>query len=162
MKNKKPKIITLETCINKFSQDIQITYSSPFVLYYGESIYGIKLKTPLSEVIKPQDKEEKKMILLLYDNTEIDINNKNTINIVLLIESVKKYELKGIKEKTLKNIISDSSVIKLDLKWCIFKYKENKIDINKKFDDLANDEDKKKLKIILTVNYTIPLIVNYK
>ena len=101
------------------------------------------------------------MILLLYDNTEIDINNKNTINIVLLIESVKKYELKGIKEETLKNIISDSSVIKLDLKWCIFKYKENKIDINKKFDDLANDEDKKKLKIILTVNYTIPLIDNY-
>ena len=151
----------LETLINRFAQDIQVTYSSPFVLYNGESISGKELKTPLSEIIKPHDKEEKKMILLLYENTEIDTNIKNAINIVLLIESVKKFELKGIKEETLKNIIRDSSAIKLDLKWCIFKYKENTIDINKKFDDIANDEDKKKLKLILTVNYTIPLIVNF-
>ena len=48
----------LETLINRFAQDIQVTYSSPFVLYNGESISGKELKTPLSEIIKPHDQPE--------------------------------------------------------------------------------------------------------
>ena len=149
---------SLEQYINKFAKDINVNYSSPMVLYRGESLFGDKLKKPLCEIIKPGDKIT---TMILFQYTESDINPQDEINIILSIESVKKFQLKGKREDIIKDIISKSSIIKIDLKWCIFKYKENEIDINKKFDDIANDEDKKKLEIIITMNYTIPLIVNF-
>lgn len=149
---------SLEQYINEFSKDINVNYSSPMVLYRGESLFGDKLKKPLCEIIKPGDKIT---TMILFQYTESDINAQDEINIILSIESVKILQLKGKREDIIKDIIRKSSIIKIDLKWCIFKYKENEIDINKKFDDIANDEDKKKLEIIITINYTIPLIVNY-
>lgn len=149
---------SLEQYTNKFAKDINVNYSSPMVLYRGESLFGDKLKKPLCEIIKPGDKIT---TMILFQYTESDINAQDEINIILSIESVKILQLKGKREDIIKDIIRKSSIIKLDLKWCIFKYKENEIDINKKFDDIANDEDKKKLEIIITINYTIPLIVNY-
>ena len=100
------------------------------------------------------------MTLLVYQNTDFDIKDLEKIIIILSIETVKIKKLEGQKGDTIKDIIKNSDIIKIDFKWCIFKYNENEIDINKKFDDIAIDEDKKKLKIELTVNYTIPLIVN--
>ena len=81
--------------------------------------------------------------------------------ISLTIEPAKNPILKGIKGQTIKEIIQENNIIKIDLKWCIFKYKENEIDINKKFDDIANNEDKQTSTIIITLNFTIPLIVKY-
>ena len=49
----------------------------------------------------------------------------------------------------------------LDFKWCEFKYKDNKINIEQNFDNIANDEDKKQLKMVIYVKYTIPLIVKF-
>ena len=69
--------------------------------------------------------------------------------------------MEGIKGETIRDIISKSSIIKIDLKWLIFKYKENEFDLDKYFDDIADDEDKTKLEIIITVNYLIPLVVNF-
>lgn len=149
---------SLEQYTNKFAKDINVNYSSPMVLSRGESLFGDKLKKPLCEIIKPGDKIT---TIILFQYTESDINAQDEINIILSIESVKILQLKGKREDIIKDIIRKSSIIKIDLKWCIFKYKENEIDINKKFDDIANDEDKKKLEIIITMNYTIPLIVNF-
>ena len=106
----------LEMYINQFAQDIKVNFSSPYVLYKGECLFGAELKKPISEIIKPQDKADKIMTLLLYENTEFDKYNQDEIKIILSIESVKKYELKGIKGEALKNIIMVSSIIKIDLK----------------------------------------------
>ena len=98
------------------------------------------------------------MLLLVYQ-LEFDISQDDEIIIVLLIESVKIKKLSGKKSEKIKEIIKSS--IEFDFKWCIFKYRENNIDIEKKFDDVEDNMDKKQLKIVITVNYTIPVIANF-
>ena len=71
------------------------------------------------------------MALLLIENSGFDMHDQDEILIILTIESAKKPTLKGIKGQTLKEIIQENNIIQIDLKWCIFKYKENEIDINK-------------------------------
>ena len=67
-------------------------------------------------------------------------------------------EVNGKRGEKIKDIIKNS--IEFDFKFCNFKYGDNEIDIEKKFDNIANNEDKKQLKIVINVIYTIPLIVN--
>ena len=98
------------------------------------------------------------MVLLVYKK-EIDFIVENEFIIILSIESVKIVEIYGKKEEKIKDIIIENS-IKLDFNWCKFKYKVKEIDLEQKFDNIADDDDKKKLKIEITVNYIIPLIVN--
>jgi len=135
---------SLETYIKIFFDEFKLNYPSFLVLYDGNSFFGEVLKKPISEIIKGQDKKDKKMTLLLYENSASDIHDQDEIIIVVFVESAIKHELKGIKGQTIEDIIRGCSKIKIDLKWCIFKYKENNIDISKKFDEIANDEDKKK------------------
>jgi len=153
----------LEKYINLFISNYKEDYSSSFlyILYSGESTFPDKFKRPIKEIIKPRDKKNKLMVLILCKNTEINKHDLDKIHIVLSIEDVKKEELEGIKGETIRDIISKSSIIKIDLKWLIFKYKENEFDLDKYFDDIADDEDKTKLEIIITVNYLIPLVVNF-
>ena len=151
----------LEKYIIDFVKSINVDYSSIYVLYNGISLFGEALKKPISQIIKSQDKKDKIMTLLLDKNTIFNINDEDEIIIVLSIESVKIVKLNGKKGEIIRDIIKNSSLIKFDLKWCIFKYKENEIDINKKYNDITNDEDKRKSEIIITLNYSIPLIVNF-
>ena len=73
---------------------------------------------------------------------------------------MKTEQLKGKKGDIIKDIIENSSLIKLDLKYYIFKHGENEIDLNQNFDNIANDYEKKDSRLPITVNCTIPLIVN--
>ena len=149
---------SLEYYINDFIKYTGEDYSSsfPLVLYRGESYFGDKLKQPISKIIKSEDRMNKMMILLVYPSSGSGKHELDKINIILTIEDIKKEELIGIKGEAIKDIINKSSIIKIDLKWCTFKYKGDEIDIDKKFDEIANNEDKNKLEIIITVNYKIP------
>ena len=151
--------ILLEQCVINFAKDIKEDFSSLYALYGGGPLFGEDFKKPLSQIIKPPDKIEKLITLLFYKNTIFNIADEKEIQIVLSIESVKVVNLSGKKGDIIKDIIRNSSSIIFDLKWCVFKYKENEIDLNKKFDDIANDEDKVALKITLELTYTIPLKV---
>ena len=151
----------LEKYINDFIDEFKLKLSSLYVLYDGKCLFGKELKKPISKIISKIDKENKKMALLLRGNSVFDIHEQDEIKIILSIEPSQTPELKGIKGQTIKEIIKEKFIIKIDLKWCIFKYKENEIDINKKFDDIANNEDKRRSTIIITLNFTIPLIVHY-
>ena len=150
----------LENKLKHFAKSNHLNVSTLYILYDGISLFGNQLKKHISEIIKKQDKEDKIMTLLLYQNTEYDITEEDEITIVLSIESVEAVTLNGKKGDLIRDIIKNSSSIKFDLKWCIFKYKAKEIDLNQKLDDIANDNDKKKLKIEITLNYTIPLFVN--
>ena len=55
---------------------------------------GDQLKKPISQIIKPQDKKNKKMILTVVKN-EFSINDGEEIVIVLYIEGVKTEQLKS-------------------------------------------------------------------
>ena len=151
----------LRKYIEEFAKCIKSNLSQLYVLYNANSLLGEQLDKSIAEIINRQDKKDKKMSLLIYQVTESDFEEQDDIIIVLSIESVKIEKLNGKRGETLRDTIKNSSIIKLDLKWCIFKYGKNSIDLNQKFDDIANDEDKKNLKIELTVAFTIPLIVNF-
>ena len=148
----------LEKHLINFSNDNKLNYNSVCFLYSGSSLNRNELKKPINEIIKPVDLNEKRMLLLAYQ-LEFDIIQEDEIIVILSIESVKIEKLTGKKGDKIKDIIRDS--IKLDLNYCTFKYRNKIIDLEKKFDDIVDNEDKKKLKIDLTVNYTIPLIVYF-
>jgi len=150
----------LENKLKHFAKSNHLKFSTLYILYDGISLFGNQLKKPISEIINAQDRKDKMMTLLLYQNTEYDITEEDEITIVISIESVEVVTLNGKKEDIIRDIIKNSSLIKFDLKWCIFKYKGKETDLNQKFDSIANDDDKKKLKIEITLNYTIPLFVN--
>ena len=148
----------LENVLIKFANENNLAYKSIYFLYSGSSLFPTQIEKPISEIITLRDKTEKIMQLLAYQ-LELDIIQEDEIIIILSIESVKIVKLTGKKGEKMKDIIKDS--IKLDLNWCTFKYKNNEIDLEQKFDDIADGEDKRQLKIDFTVNYTIPLIVNF-
>ena len=148
----------LENVLTKFSKSNNINYSTIYFLYSGSTLPPDQLKKPINEIITTGDKNEKIMTLLVY-HLEFEINQEDEIIIILIIESRKIENVKGKKGEIIKNIIKSS--IKLELNWCTFKYKGNLINIEKKFDDIADGEDKRQLKIEITVNYTIPLIINF-
>ena len=141
----------LENYLFKYSEYIKVKSSSLYVLYGGKQLLGEELKKPISGLITFEDEKDKLMTLLVYQNTELNITDKDEIIIILLIESVKIVKLNGKKGEIIKNIIKRNfSLIKFDLKWCSFKYKEKEIDLNQTFGDIANDDDKRKLKIEIT------------
>lgn len=148
----------LENRLIEFTTLKNLNYSSLYFLYNGTSILPSQRKKQISEIIVKRDIHDKIMTLLSYQ-IEPGIIQEDEIIIVLSIESVKIKKSTGRREEKIKDIIKN--IIELDLKWCTFKYRNNEIDIEQKFDDIANEEDKRQLKIDLTVNYTIPLIVNF-
>ena len=151
----------LEKILIEFAKETHVDYSTLDVLYGRKSLHGEDLKKPLSDIIEPQDRKDKIMKLLVYKSAESNITVKDQIIIVLSIESVKKIEINGKKGEKIKDIIRNSSLLKLDFKWYSFKYRKEEIDLNKKFNDIANNEEKKDLKIELTVNHKIPLKITF-
>ena len=148
----------LENRLIEFTTLKNLNYSSLYFLYNGTSLLPSQRKKQISEIIVKRDIHDKRMTLLSYQ-IEPGIIQEDEIIIVLSIESVKIKKSTGGRGEKIKDIIKN--IIELDLKWCTFKYRNNEIDIEQKFDDIANEEDKRQLKIDLTVNYTIPLIVNF-
>ena len=144
--------------MTKFSKSNNINYSTIYFLYSGSPLLPEQLKKSINEIITTGDKKDKIMILLAY-HLEFEIKQEDEIIIILIIESIKIKKAIGKKGEIIKNIINSS--IKLELNWCTFKYKGNLINIQEKFDDIADGEDKNLLKIEITVNYTIPLIINF-
>jgi len=133
----------LENKLKHFAKSNHLNFTTLYILYDGISFFGNQLKKSISEIINTQDRKDKIMTLLLNQNTEYDITEEDEITIVLSIESVEVVTLNGKKEDIIRDIIKNSSLIKFDLKLCIFKYKGKETDLNQKFDDIANDDDKK-------------------
>jgi len=148
----------LEKYLIEYTKRNNMDYSTIYIIYNGSSLFGDQLKKPISEIISPQNKKDRLMTLLVVKSLFTNIQEDEII-ISLSIESVKVIELKGTKEEKIKDIINNS--FKIDFDWCKFKYRDNEIDLEQKFDNIANDEDKNRLKIVITVNYTIPLIVYF-
>ena len=133
------QIEILENILIAFANDNKLNYNSIYFLYSGSSLLPYQLKKPINEIIKPVDLNEKRMLLLAYQ-LEFDIIQEDEIIIILSIESTKIEKLTGKKGDKIKDIIRNS--IKLDLNYCTFKYKNNEIDLEKKFDDIADNDDK--------------------
>ena len=129
----------IEKHLIKFANDNKLNFNSIYFLYSGLLLLPNQLKKPINDIIKTGDRNEKRMLLLAYQ-LEFDIIQEDEIIIILSIESTKIEKLTGKKGDKIKDIIRNS--IKLDLNYCTFKYKNNEIDLEKKFDDIADNDDK--------------------
>ena len=87
----------LETYIKEFTKEFQLNYSSYIVLYGARALFDEALKIPISKIISKIDKQNKKMALLLIENSGFDIHDQDEIMIILTKESAKKPTLIGKK-----------------------------------------------------------------
>ena len=157
----------IENILTGFASKINVEYSSLFVLYSGKIIQGNDLKKTFFQVMNGHDKKEKSMNILVYrkilDDTVIsEQRDLDIINIILIIDSKNIIVIKDRKENSLKNIIhKNATKIGSDPNSLTFKYGQNDIDLNKKFDDIANEMDKKFLGMTLSVYTRTPIKVNF-
>ena len=139
--------------INKFAIKINEDISSLVILYCGKNLSNEDFKLPFSRIISKQDKNTKLMNILIIKQPNTTIINQNNIIIKLKINSTNSISLQGTKEETIKDIIlKNSAKIDVDLNYSSFTYNNNEIDINKKFNDIANDNDKIKGIIIINLD----------
>ena len=145
---------TLEKYIKEYSDKHGLKYSSIYALLGGESLFDDDFKKTLS-VYRNLQKVDSPISLLIYEKNDEDID------IILSIGSTEIFRIKGEKNDIMKDLIDNSDIFPIDLKWCKFEYKGIEIDINQKFDDIANEEDKnkEKLALSLTVKLTVPVTV---
>ena len=132
---------TLKDNLKKFTEGLNLKINSVFCLYAGSTLdYNKKLH----EIMSVQDKCEKTMNILVYDNAFCEINDTNEININIIFENEPE-KIREQRDKPLKEIFKTFAMKKrLDLNLLIFKYEDKRIfDLNQKFDNIASELDKK-------------------
>ena len=141
----------IKDILSKFGEREKVDYSSFLILYSGKAIQGPDLEKTFSQIITKNDKEQKTMNILIYSNNPVLISGQNFIKIILIINSKEVFELQGKKDDTIKDIINKNfSKIGKRVDSLIIKYDMNEIDLNKKFDEIANERDKKHSGITLS------------
>jgi len=133
--NKNEKV---EKLINEYYEKVKLLKDYSFLFLYD----GKKLKKnqTFSEVINNIDKESSEMVVLAQS-----YKSESNIKITLSIKS-NEIDLQEKKEETFENIIR-RGILKINKEYNSnnyeFFYKGNKLDFNKKFDDIADIEDLK-------------------
>ena len=153
----------MEDILNEFATKKNLPNSNFLILYGGRSLTNDDKKKTISQIISSQDKFDGKMSLLLYGKNNIsNSQNNSNINIVLMIDPKKIFVLQGKKEDTIKTILNKNKAkIDADINLLIFKYGNEIININKTFDDIANDIDQKFSGITLYAFKNKKLVVNF-
>ena len=134
----------IEDILTKFANKINVDYSSFMILYSGKALVNNDLKSKFFQVMSTHDKIQKSMSILIYTKSTIFLSGQVFIKILLIINSTNVFELKGKKNESIKSILKrNETKIGKDIDSLIIKYGNDEIDINKKFDDIANETDKK-------------------
>ena len=155
----------IEDILNEFATKVNADFSQFLILYGGKTLDDKDLKNTFFQTMSDQEKKEKTMNILIYTKSPNLISGNNFITIILIINSRNIRELKGKKDETIKDIFNrNNSKIGYNIKSLVFKYGITEIDLNKKFDEIANDTDKRFSGMTLSA-YTIapsyPLTVNF-
>lgn len=132
-----------ELVVNELSSKLNIEKSSLFFLYNGNSLNFDNFNEKILSIINSYDKQLKEINILVY-RIEVDIIQLEDINIILIIDSQNVFKLQGKKDETLKTIIErDNPNIISDLDKLEFIYRNKVINLDKKFEDIADEYDKK-------------------
>ena len=156
-----------ETSINELCSRLNIDKASIFFLYNGNTLSPDDFDKSISYVISSNDRQIKKMNILVYkkdleSDPENEVIQLDDINIMLIIDSSNVYEIKEKKNESLKTIIqNENSEIKLGLNKFEFKYRNQKINLDKKFEDIADEYDKKINRIPIEANHKEKVIVKF-
>ena len=142
-------------------------FASLLFLNSGKKMENLKQK--ILYLMSEQDIKLKEMTILVYKINKSMIQGQsltsNYINIIFRLQSVTKILIiiKKIKrEEALKKAcIEFASENRYNFKSLIFKYEGKEIDVNKKFDDFANKNDKNCFGMTLLVCRKNSLIINF-
>ena len=154
---------SIEKVINEFSTKNKIEKSSLYLLYSGNVLQPHEYKKTFYEIMNNIDKKSKCMVILAYrkDNISEFIPKSDTINIFLIQDS-KVLRLKGTRKETFKEIFEKAGAkIGCNLKNLDFIYNNKGIDINRKFMDIANENDQKKNGLAIYINRKDSIFVNF-
>ena len=145
----------IETVLAKFCSKNNLEINSILVLYDGKLLSTEEYKKSLQQIIKSIDKKSNQISILIYKKIYSESDNE-FINMMLIINSEKVIKIKGKRNETLKsNLEKNISKIGSDLDKLIFNYRNNEIDINKKFEDIADQYDKRANCLTLNIDSNI-------
>ena len=152
----------IENVLQKFADKKNIENPSFMILYGGKTIQEDDLKKPLSQIMIGPDKEDKTMNILLYRNVTKVVKDRSNINIILIIDSKNVFHLQGKSEDKLRDILTkNQGKINADINSLIFKYGNKTVDLDKNFEQIANDTDKNFCGMTLNAFSQNKLIVNF-
>ena len=130
--------------MNQYSSKSNMKLKSLIFLYNGFILSKDSFDKTIFEIINKQDKQERYMNILVYENESEILNENyqsNGINIMLCIDS-KIIHFKGKKGDTLKNIFQrENSRIKNKYNQYSFYYKNREIDLNEKIEQIIDQID---------------------
>ena len=132
----------IEDIITNFASKINENNSSFLILYNGAILKSEDLKRTFLQKMNKNDIERKNMNILIYKRNPTVRQNNDIINIILIIDSKDSIIIKGQKNEIIKDIIKKNSAKIGDINNMIFKYGNNEIQLDQKFEDIANARDK--------------------
>ena len=152
---------TLLDILKKFATKMNEDYNSFLILYSGKIIEKKNLNQTFDKFMSSHDKKSGKMSILIYKKNQSILSVKDEITIILIINLETPFVMKGKRNETIKDIYNKhKSKIGIEINSLIFSYGNNKIEVNKKFEEIANNQDKNSSGMTLsaqTINNKIPL-----
>ena len=155
----------LETVIQEFISNINVKEKNLIFLCNGAQLKGNDFKKSISQIMDNNNKEQKLLVILSYKKIFDDqsyISGANNIKINLIIDYEKAEKLNGKKGEPLINIIKRANIeINSELNLLTFYYRNKKIDINKTFENIADERDKHDEEILIIVKHKGFIKVNF-
>ena len=149
----------LKDNLTNFSKKINTQFDSLFFLYGGNILTSENINQSIFEIMSRQDKSDSKITILAFKN---NMETEEEIRIIMISESNETEYIIENKDKSLKEIFKSFAKKKgLDFDSLIFKYEDQKIDINKNYDDIANSSDKKYSRLIIYYYNRMPVTIHF-
>ena len=145
----------LKKAINKFAKMKNVEITNLIFLYNGKLLDSDE---SISNIINSSDKISGEINILAYlTNPE-----SNDINILLIIDSQTVIKLKGKKDDILETILQkENSIINSNLDKFEFLYKDTNINLDKTFEDIADEYDKSINRLIIYANHKEKFAVKF-
>ena len=145
----------LKKAINKFAKMKNVEITNLIFLYNGKLLDSDE---SISNIINSSDKISGEINILAYlTNPE-----SNDINILLIIDSQTVIKLKGKKDDILETILQkENSIISSNLDKFEFLYKDTNINLDKTFEDIADEYDKSINRLIIYANHKEKFAVKF-
>ena len=134
-------------------------------MYNGNLLNSDNFNETILSIMNSYDKQLKEINILVYrkdEELEVDIIQLDEINIMLIFDSQSVFKLQGKRNETLKTIIErDNQSIISDLDKIEFIYRSRVINLDKKFEDIADEYDKKINRLTINVNHKEKIIIKF-
>ena len=145
----------LKKAINKFAKMKNVEITNLIFLYNGKLLDSDE---SISNIINSSDKISGEINILAYLNNP----ESNDINILLIIDSQTVIKLKGKKDDILETILQkENSIISSNLDKFEFLYKDTNINLDKTFEDIADEYDKSINRLIIYANHKEKFAVKF-